>query len=127
MRHWFALGLLLCLAGCSLFAPSGRRFVIYFDPSSSQVIDTAKEVIVGAAAWAKDHPDKPVLVAAFADINGTEKANAGITHARAQAVIDVLVANGVPAARIQPVEVGSVSAPVNTHESRRVEVTIGTL
>jgi outer membrane protein OmpA-like peptidoglycan-associated protein len=127
MRHLFALGLLFGLAACSLFEPSGRRFVIYFDPDSAQVIDTAKDVVVGAAAWAKDHPDKPVMVAAFADRNGSEKANADITHARAQAVIDLLVSNGVPATRIQPIEVGSVNSQVSTHESRRVEVTIGSL
>ena len=126
MRHLFALGLVLCLAACALFEPSGRRFVIYFDPNSSQVIDTAKAVIVAAAAWAKDHPDMPVAVAAYADINGTEKANADITRLRAQAVIDVLVSNGIAATRIQRNEVGAVSSQVNTHESRRVEVTVGT-
>lgn len=125
MRHLFAVGLLLCLAACSLFEPSGRRFVIYFDPDSSQVVDTAKGVIVGAAAWAKDHPDMPVMVAAYSDINGTEKANADITRLRAQAVIDVLVSNGVPAARIKRDEIGSTSSQVNTHESRRAEVIVG--
>ncbi len=126
MRHLSAFGLVLCLAACALLQPSGRRFVIYFDPGSAQIVDTAHAVVAGAAAWAKDHPDMPVTVAAYADINGSEKANADITRLRAQAVIDGLVGNGIAATRIQRREVGAVTAEINTHESRRVEVTVGT-
>ncbi len=57
--------------------------------------DAAEAVLVGAADWAKKHPDMPVIVASYADPYGSEKANADFFRLRAQAVIDRLVANGV--------------------------------
>ena len=123
MRHLFALSLLLCLVACA--QPSGQRFVIYFDPSSAQVDDPAKAVLAAAADWAKKHADMPVKVAAYADTYGSEKANADFTRLRAKAVIDSLVSNGVPAARIQTLDIGSVSFQADSHESRRAEITIG--
>ena len=52
---------------------------------------------MGAANWAKKHPDKPVAVASYADPYGSEKANTDFTRLRAQVVIDQSVANGVMA------------------------------
>jgi len=123
MRLPFALAVLLCLAAC--MQPSGQRFVIYFDPSSAQVDDPAKAVLAAAAEWANKHPDMPVKVAAYADTYGSEKANADFTRLRAKAVIDSLVSNGVPAARIQALDIGSVSFQADSHESRRAEITVG--
>ena len=61
---------------------------------------SAEEVLVGAADWAKKHPDMPVIVASYADPYGSQKANADFTRLRTQAVVDGLVANGVLASRI---------------------------
>ena len=125
MRRLFVFGLVLGIAACTLFEPSGRRYVVYFEPSSARLMDPAKAIVVGAADWAKRHPDMPVVVAAFADPYGSEKANADFTRLRAQAVIDVLVNNGVAATRIQRLDIGSVKFAVDSHESRRVEITVG--
>jgi outer membrane protein OmpA-like peptidoglycan-associated protein len=124
MRHLFAIAALLCLAAC--MQPTGQRFVIYFEPSSARIEDPAKAVLAGAADWANGHPTMPVKVAVFADPYGSEKANDDFTRLRAQAVIDALVAKGVPAARIQRLDIGSVSFQADSHESRRAEITIGT-
>ena len=64
MRRLFTFGLLLSIAACALVEPSGRRFVVYFEPSSWQVMEPAKEVVAAAAEWTKRHPDMPVIVAA---------------------------------------------------------------
>jgi cytochrome c oxidase subunit 2 len=121
----FIAGLLFLLAGCALTQPTGQRFVVYFDPSSAQLMDTAKTVLAAAADWAKAHPDMPVKVAVYADPYGSQKANQDFTRLRGQAVIDALVANGVAATRIQRIDIGSVSFQADSHESRRVEVTVG--
>jgi cytochrome c oxidase subunit 2 len=125
MRRNFTVGLLLLFAGCALIQPTGKSFVVYFDPSSAQLMDSAKVVLAAAADWAKAHPDMPVKVAVFADPYGSQKANDDFTRLRGQAVIDSLVGNGVAAARIQRIDVGPVSFQTDSHESRRVEITVG--
>ena len=92
--------MLLSLGACALFEPSGQRYVVFFRGSSAQMEDAAEAVLVGAANWAKKHPDMPVIVASYADPYGSEKANADFTRLRAQVVVDGLVANGVMASRI---------------------------
>jgi len=87
--------------------------------------DAAEAVLVGAADWAKKHPDMPVTVASYADPYGSEKANSDFTRLRAQVVIDGLVADGVMASRIQRREIGSVKFQIDPQESRRVEIIVG--
>ncbi len=124
MRRIFLVGLLFLFAGC--MQPSGQRFVIYFEPSSARIEDPAKAVLAGAADWANGHPTMPVKVAVFADPYGSQKANDDFTRLRGKAVIDALVAGGVTAARITRIDVGSVGFQADAHESRRVEITVGT-
>jgi outer membrane protein OmpA-like peptidoglycan-associated protein len=45
------------------------------------------------------HPDKPVIVATYANPYGSQQANIDITRLRAQATFDALVADGVQASR----------------------------
>ena len=123
MRRTFLVGLLFVLAGC--MQPTGQRFVVYFDPSSAALMDPAKVVVAAAADWANKHPDMPVKVAVYADPYGSQKANDDFTKLRGQAVIDALVGGGVAAARIQRIDVGSVGFQADSHESRRVEITVG--
>jgi outer membrane protein OmpA-like peptidoglycan-associated protein len=125
MLRLFCVGLLLSLGACSLFEPSGQRYVVFFRGSSAQMEDAAEAVLVGAANWAKNHPDTPVIVASYADPYGSEKANADFTRLRAQVVVDKLVANGVLPSRIQRLEIGSVKFQIDPQESRRVEITVG--
>ena len=125
MRLLVCVGLLFLLDACALFGSSGQRYVVFFLGSSAQLDDAAKGVLVGAAGWAKKHPDMPVVVASYADPYGGEKVNAEFVRLRAQAVVDGLVANGVEASRIQRREVGSVKFQSEPQESRRVEITVG--
>ena len=125
MRLLISVGLLLLIGACTLFEPSGQRYVVFFRGSSAQIDDAAEAVLVGAANWAKKHPNMPVVVASYADPYGSEKANADFTRLRAQVVVDELVANGVGASRIQVREVGPVKFQSEPQESRRVEITVG--
>jgi len=126
MRRTFIVGLLFLFAGCAPTPPKGDRFVVYFDPSSAALMDPAKAVVKAAADWAVAHPDMPVKVAVYADPYGSQKANDDFTRLRGQAVIDELVSKGVAAARITRIDVGSVGFEADSHESRRVEITVGT-
>lgn len=125
MRRLLSIGLLLSLAACALSEPPGQRYIVFFGGSSAQLDDAANVVLAGAADWAKKHPDMPVVVATYADTYGSPQANADFTRLRAQAVIDGLVADGLPAARIQRQDIGSVAFKLDAQESRRVEITVG--
>jgi outer membrane protein OmpA-like peptidoglycan-associated protein len=125
MRRLFTFGLLLSLGACVLSEPSGQRYSVFFEPSSAQLDDSAKAVLATAADWAKQHPAMPVTVASYVDPYGSRKAGADFTRLRAQVVIDGLVGNGVLAAGIQRREIGSANFQIDSQESRRVEITVG--
>jgi outer membrane protein OmpA-like peptidoglycan-associated protein len=125
MRRLFAVCLLLALGGCALFEPSEKRFVVFFKPWSVELNDDAKAVVAAAAEWAKPRINKPVVIAAYADTEGTKEANAELVRARGQAVYEVLVNSGLPATRISRREVGSVNYQIDSQESRRVVITVG--
>jgi outer membrane protein OmpA-like peptidoglycan-associated protein len=125
MRHLFGVGLLLSLGACALFAPSGQRYVVFFQESSAQMTDSSRAVLVAAADRAKRNPNMPVVIASYADPYGSKQANAEITRLRGQVVYDGLVANGVPATRIARRETGAVNFQIDPLESRRVEIIVG--
>ena len=125
MRLLVCAILLLSLGACTLFGPSGQRYIVFFRESSAQLDDAAEAVLVSAAEWAKKHPDMPIVVASYADPYGGAQVNVDFVRLRAQAVISGLVANGVVASRIQRREVGSVKFQSEPQESRRVEITVG--
>ena len=82
MRRLLCVCLLISLGACTLFEPSGQRYVVFFRGSSAQMEDAAEAVLVSAADWAKKHPDMPVTVASYADPYGSEKANTDFTRLR---------------------------------------------
>ncbi|MEJ0020918.1 MAG: OmpA family protein [Acetobacteraceae bacterium] len=116
----------LLLGACAVFAPSGQRYVVFFRGSSAEIDEAGEAVVTAAAGWATRHPDMPVVVASFTDPYGSPKANADFARLRAQAVIDAMIGRGVPASRIERREIGSVSFQIDSQESRRVEITVGT-
>ena len=126
MRRAIILALLLLPGACAFFEPSGQRFVVFFPDSGITLDDSAaKQVVVNAAAYALDHPDRLIQVDGFADKNGTPEANADITRARVQNVIKGLTSNGVPVTRIARREVGAVAFTLDSQESRRVTIVVG--
>ncbi|CAH2599095.1 OmpA family protein [Rhodovastum atsumiense] len=126
MRRLFILGMLLALGACSLFEPSGQRYVVFFQEFSAALDDPAKAVIASAADWAKAHPAAPVVVSGYADPEGSAQANKDISRTRAQVVADGLVAGGVTAQRITIRARGEVGYTMDAQESRRVTIVLGT-
>jgi outer membrane protein OmpA-like peptidoglycan-associated protein len=125
MRRLGLLGLLLALSACVGTQTSNRTFVVFFPEWSAQLDAAATGVVGGAADWARRHTDGAVTVTGFADLQGSARANQDISALRAQVVIDALVADGVPAARIRKRAVGSVAPALGSQQSRRVEIAIG--
>lgn len=125
MRRVFLLALLI-LPGCALLPSSGQRFVVFFPDSGVTLDDAAAQTVAAAADAALAHPDRVVIVAGFADPTGTPAANAQVIHDRTAAVSKALAGRGLPAARIQTRDAGQVEFALNSQESRRVVVTVGT-
>jgi outer membrane protein OmpA-like peptidoglycan-associated protein len=104
---------------------SGKTFVVFFS-SDSAAVDAQGEVILGAAGdYARAHPDRPVVVAGYADPNGTPAASNEVASARVAAAVKGLVAAGVMPNRIQHRDEGAVPFALNSQESRRVEISVG--
>lgn len=126
MRRIFLLGLVLLSSACAVIAPPpGQRFVVFFQPGSFVLEDEAKPVVQAAASYAKANPVMPVIVAGFADPNGSAEGSAAVSQARAQNVVAALVAGGVPASAITRRSFGSVPYTFDSQEGRRVEITVG--
>ncbi len=129
MRRLLATSLLIvpvliALAACQA-QPRDRRFVVFFKPGTAGLDEAAQGVAAGAADWAKQRPELPVTIAAYADPEGAPDANAELIRARGQAVFEALVRNGLPAQRIARREVGPVGYQMDSQESRRAVIQVG--
>ena len=125
MRRAFLLALVALAGGCSMMPSSGKTFVVFFS-SDSAAVDAQGEAILGAAGdYARAHPDRPVVVAGYADPNGTPAASNEVARARIVAAVKGLVAAGVMPNRIQRRDEGAVPFALNSQEIRRVEIAVG--
>jgi outer membrane protein OmpA-like peptidoglycan-associated protein len=100
------------------------RAVVFFQEWSAQLDNAAKGTIATAAEWVNQHEPARVRVVGYADPTGSVEANRLLTQLRAQVVIDALLGDGVPAARIQRKGAGSVDFADSSQESRRVEIIV---
>jgi outer membrane protein OmpA-like peptidoglycan-associated protein len=125
MRRFFAVGLMLGLAGCVTDEGASSRYVVFYQQWSAQLDSSAQSVVNGAAAFAKRHPTQPVYVVGYADPDGSPQANIDISSARAQVVADALIANGVAPERIRRNAQGTTNFTGTSQESRRVEIDVG--
>jgi outer membrane protein OmpA-like peptidoglycan-associated protein len=116
---------LLALSSCaSMMGPAKPGYLVYFDPHSSLIGQTAAGTISQAADAAKASPGAAVVVKGYTDSAGSPAADVTLSQLRAQAVADALKSDGVDAARI------SIQGRGQTHEdpgqaSRRVEIDVG--
>ncbi len=129
-RHAFA-GLLLlaslpALGACArLFGPDVPRYVIFFQPFSASLDDTAQGAVKAAAAHARANPDARVYVSGYATADNSPQANQRLSVTRAHVVADALRANGVDPSRLRPKGEGQVDVALDPVEGRRVEISIG--
>ena len=121
MRRSFLL--MLLLAGCAT-QPAAQKFVVFFQEFSPALDQPARGAVGAAARWAQEHPRETVTVAGYAGPKGNAQANADLSLARAQAVVEELVRDGVPAARIGRSAHGATDFTQTELESRRVEILV---
>jgi outer membrane protein OmpA-like peptidoglycan-associated protein len=116
---------LLALGACAQPAPPDHVFPIFFTQFSSSLDAPAQDIVARAAAAAKRTPTMTVYVAGYADRNGAPGDAVQLSKARADAVTELLVADGVPRSKIVRTAVGTPPDSQPGVESRRVEIDIG--
>jgi outer membrane protein OmpA-like peptidoglycan-associated protein len=116
---------LLTLGACATPTPPDHVFAVFFTDNSAVIDVPAQAIVLRAAAASKQFPTQPVTVSGYADRNGTPAATIALSQARADNVTTMLVADGVPQARITRAAVGTPPDSQPGIESRRVEIDIG--
>ena len=121
MPRLFSAAIALSLLAAPAWAQPAH--IVFFADWSGAIDVAAQNVIGQAATEAKQSPDKDITVTGYADSSGSAQANIYLTQLRAQRVIDAMIADGVPASRLNMVAAGrQAQAGV---ASRRVEIAIG--
>ncbi|MCA1732567.1 MAG: OmpA family protein, partial [Acidobacteria bacterium] len=104
---------------------------IFFDTGKAELKSGSRTTIDRLAEQLRLNERITVVVEGHTDSTGSEEMNHALSHRRATAVKDALVAAGVPAERIQVVGKGE-TAPIATNntaagrqQNRRVEIVLG--
>jgi peptidoglycan-associated lipoprotein len=93
-------------AGQEEFAAVQELTAIRFDFDKAVIRSDAADVLVGHAAWLKDHEDTAVMIEGHCDERGTAEYNVALGDRRAKAVKDYLSLYGVASDRISTVSYG---------------------
>jgi OmpA-OmpF porin, OOP family len=93
---------------------TAREFRVYFDFDQAQLGPGAQQILQQIAQQAKQDPNLRVVLVGKADRTGTDAYNLALSQRRADAVRQILVENGVPAANIDARWVGEREPPVPT-------------
>ena len=93
--------------------PSPRDFVavpdvedVYFDFDRYDIRPDAARILDANARWMKANPRAQVLIEGHADERGTNEYNLALGERRAQAAMNYLVGQGLPAARFTVISYG---------------------
>jgi len=103
---------------------------VLFDPGRATLKPGAMPALGRLADFLRDHPDRTVLIEGHTDSTGTPDANLRLSLARADAVAQTLVAEGVDGARISPrgfgeaTPVASNDTAAGRQQNRRVEIVV---
>ena len=87
-----------------LEASAGDRIFFAFD--RSDISPEAREILARQADWLRRYPNVTVTIEGHCDERGTREYNLALGERRAQAAKNVLVALGIPAARISTISYG---------------------
>jgi len=79
---------------------------IYFDFDSYSIRSDASRILAAQAAWLSRYPQVQVRIEGNADERGTREYNLALGARRAEAVRSFLIANGIPASRIDTISYG---------------------
>ena len=111
-----------------LSSPGLQQRLIYFEFDKSVVSSEQLSVIEAHARFLVDNPDKAVLLEGHADERGSNEYNLALGQRRANAVRDILTANGVYDNQMETVSFGEErplareSNEAAWAENRRVEI-----
>jgi peptidoglycan-associated lipoprotein len=87
-----------------LAATAGDREFFAYD--RSDISSEAQQILQRQSQWLKRYPNVSVTIEGHTDERGTREYNLALGERRAQAVKNVLVALGVPAARVSTISYG---------------------
>jgi peptidoglycan-associated lipoprotein len=87
-----------------LAATAGDR--VFFAYDQSTISPEGQQILERQAQWLKRYANVSVTIEGHCDERGTREYNLALGERRAQAVKNVLVALGIPAARIQTISYG---------------------
>jgi outer membrane protein OmpA-like peptidoglycan-associated protein len=123
--RWTTTLLLATLGGCGWFTETGK-YSVYFQPYSATPNDQATETIHTAASFAQAHPLLPVVVTGYSAPPDPKLDVAGLSDQRADAVKQMLIADGIRPNRISTVGNG-ITDPQSLPEVslRRVDIGVG--
>jgi len=83
---------------------AGDRVFFAFD--RSDITPEAQQIIQRQAQWLQRYPNVSVTIEGHCDERGTREYNLALGARRAEAVKNVLVASGIPAARVSTISYG---------------------
>ena len=87
-----------------LEASAGDRVFFAFD--RSDITPESQQILSRQADWLRRYPNVTVTIEGHCDERGTREYNLALGERRAQAAKNVLVASGIPAARISTISYG---------------------
>ena len=79
---------------------------VYFDTDMSAVREDGRQTLSKQAEWLKKYTNYPITIEGKCDERGTREYNLALGERRANAVKQYLVAQGVPAQRINTISYG---------------------
>ena len=100
-----------------LAATAGDR--VFFAYDRSDISSEAQQILQRQAEWLKRYPNVAVTIEGHCDERGTREYNLALGERRAQAVKNVLVALGIPAARISTISYGKERPSVPSARTKR--------
>jgi peptidoglycan-associated lipoprotein len=87
-----------------LAATAGDR--VFFAYDQSDISSEAQQILHRQSDWLRRYPNVSVTIEGHCDERGTREYNLALGERRAQAVKNVLVALGIPAARVSTISYG---------------------
>lgn len=96
-----------------------RLLPVFFDVDSAKLKSADFEILDKDIAWLKENPGTKINVRGYADERGTDAYNLKLSKARAKAVMDYFVKNGIDAKRLKFVGFGRVISTDKSEEALR--------
>jgi outer membrane protein OmpA-like peptidoglycan-associated protein len=123
---------LISLSGCAgasgevalQYQPAVPRYIVTYSPAASGLDANGAALVSQAAQAALKDPNATVQVVGYSSTASMGEADQMLSEERATTVMNQLVADGVPAARVTSMTSGATTYQFSPTEARRVEIDI---